>query len=109
MEVGRRNTATLKRVIAPVEKRYTPPLYCTDDWPAYQKAVPKGKHRTGKDKTYHVEQHNSDTRHYCARLKRRSKVVTHREDRLKNAVLAAEYLTKQGGLEVLRNAYLSIF
>jgi len=107
--VGRRDTATLKQVVHPLEDKYEPLRYCTDDWPAYKKAVPEGKHATGKDLTYRIEQHNSDTRHYAARLKRKSKVVTHNPDRLKNAVLAVEYLTRQGGLEKIRANYLSIF
>ncbi len=107
--MGRRDIATLKQVVEPIESKYTPQVYFTDDWPAYRKAVPEGKHITGKDKTFRIEQHNSDTRHYCARLKRKSKVITHKEQRLKNAVLAVEYLMKQGGLEEMKARYISIF
>lgn len=107
--MGRRDTATLKQLIEGVEQQYKPDYYCSDDWPAYQKAVPEGKHATGKDKTYRIEQHNSDTRHYAARLHRRTKVVTHSLERLKQSVLAIEYVHKQGGFQALQQQYLCIF
>jgi insertion element IS1 protein InsB len=51
-------------------------LYCTDDYQPYDSALPVGKHHIGKDLTYQIEQNNSRQRHWFARFKRKSVVVT---------------------------------
>src|SRR3954469_14780757 len=42
-ECGRRDAATLSRLLERVE-RWSPRLYCTDDWAAYAELIPQGRH-----------------------------------------------------------------
>ena len=44
--------------------------------PSYDSALPAVRHYIGKDQTYRIEQNNSRQRHWFARFKRRSVVVT---------------------------------
>jgi len=92
-----------------VEKDFAPAFYATDEFKAYQQVLPQNKHVVGKDLTYTIEQHNSDTRHWAARFTRRSKVVTHCVEMARLTVIAVEYVMKCGGLEELRGQYISIF
>jgi insertion element IS1 protein InsB len=107
MVTGQRDTRTCQRLLERLEKDYSPNLYFTDDYNVYGKLLPEGKHRVGKDLTYTIEQHNSDTRHYGARFKRKSKVVSKRPDRVEMQITMTEWATRQGGLEELVSAYLS--
>ncbi len=51
-------------------------LHCTDDYVPYANALPVGKHHTGKDFTWQIEQNNSRQRHWFARFRRKSLVVS---------------------------------
>jgi insertion element IS1 protein InsB len=85
-----------------VEKKFKPAFYVTDDFKAYRQILPQNKHTVGKDLTYTAEQHNSDTRHWLARFRRKSKVVTHSPEMVRLSVIAAEHVHKGGGFEQLR-------
>jgi len=85
-----------------VEEKHTPIFYATDDFKAYRQVLPQNRHVVGKDLTFTAEQHNSDTRHWLARFRRKSKVVTHCPDMARLSVLAAEYIHKDGGFDKLR-------
>jgi IS1 family transposase len=61
----------------------------------------------GKHLTYTIEQHNSDTRHYGARFKRKSKVGSKKAGCVERQIRMTEWTTKQGGLELLDSQYLS--
>jgi IS1 family transposase len=98
----------LKVLKTRLEQRYSPRIYQTDAYPVYTKELEERKHRVGKDLTYAIEQHNSDTRHYGGRFKRKSKVVTKKPQRVLDCLWMVEWLTKQGGLERMRAQYLSI-
>ena len=92
-----------------MEKRFNPAFYATDDFGPYHQILPQEKHTVGKDLTYTTEQHNSDTRHWMARFRRKSKVVTHSAKMAYLSVLAVEYVHKCGGFETLARTILSIF
>jgi insertion element IS1 protein InsB len=47
--------------------------FVTDDWESYHRLIPADQLYTGKDLTVPIEQDNSNTRHFLARLRRRSK------------------------------------
>jgi insertion element IS1 protein InsB len=50
--------------------------FITDDWEGYHRLIPADQLSTGKDLTYPIEQDNSNIRHYLARFRRRTKVVS---------------------------------
>ena len=74
-ECGGRDRATLDKLLARV-KRWDPRLYCTDDWAAYQEAIPQGRLYVGKDETHGLERNHARQRHWLARFRRRSIVVS---------------------------------
>ena len=74
-ECGRRDAATLSRLLERVE-RWNPRLYCTDDWAAYVEAIPQGRHYVGKEETHGIERDHSRQRHWLARFRRRTCVVS---------------------------------
>ena len=50
--------------------------FLTDDWEGFHRLIPQEQLFTGKDLTFPIEQDNSDIRHYNARFRRRTKVVS---------------------------------
>ncbi len=85
-ECGGRDRATLERLLARL-KHWDPRLYCTDDWAAYQEAIPQGRLYVGKDQTHGLERDHARQRHWLARFRRRTCVVS-RAVRLVNASIA---------------------
>jgi insertion element IS1 protein InsB len=51
-------------------------LYCTDDWAAYGEAIAPGRLYVGKDETHGIERDHARQRHWLARFRRRSIVVS---------------------------------
>ena len=66
---------TLERLLARLE-RWGVRLFCTDDWAAYDAALPVGRHYVGKDQTQRSESNNARQRHWFARFRRRTCVVS---------------------------------
>ncbi len=57
-------------------KRWNVTLYCTDEFGLYDSLLPVGRHDMGKDETVAVERVNSRLRHWFARFRRRTCVVS---------------------------------
>ena len=74
-ECGDRDQATPDRLPARL-KRWGVRLFCTDDYAPYDEALPVGRHYIGKDQTQHSESNNSRQRHWFARFRRRTCVVS---------------------------------
>ena len=74
-ECGGRDAATLSRLLERVE-RWKPRLYCTDDWAAYGEPIPQGRLYVGKEETHGIERDHSRQRHWLARFRRRTCVVS---------------------------------
>ncbi len=74
-ECGDRDRATLDRLLARLEP-WGVRLFCTDDWAAYDAALPAGRHYVGKDQTQRSESNNAKQRHWFARFRRRTCVVS---------------------------------
>jgi hypothetical protein len=55
-------------------KSWSVKLYCTDD--SYDALLPVGRHYIGKDETVAIERVNSRLRHWFARFRRRTCVVS---------------------------------
>ncbi len=57
-------------------ERWNPRLYFTDDWAAYAELIPQGRLYVGKDQTHGIERDHSRQRHWLARFRRRTCVVS---------------------------------
>ena len=55
---------------------WNPRLHCTDDWAAYQEAIPPGRLYVGKEETHGIERNHTRQRHWLAPFRRRSIVVS---------------------------------
>ncbi len=73
--MGGRDAATLGKLLARL-KRWNPRLYCTDDWAAYAELIPQGRLFVGKEETHGIERDHARQRHWLARFRRRSIVVS---------------------------------
>lgn len=51
-------------------------FYCTDDWKVYSTEIAENSLLQGKSKTVALERNNSRQRHWFARFKRKSLVVS---------------------------------
>src|SRR5215204_6551090 len=77
-DCGGRDKATCERLIerltagAPACTR----LYCTDNYAVYDVLLPVGQLYTGKNETHGIERDNARQRHWLARFRRRSIVVS---------------------------------
>ncbi len=74
-ECGDRDAATLNRLLERL-KRWNVTLYGTDEFGLYDSLLPVGRHDMGKDETVAVEPVNTRLRHWFARFRRRSCVVS---------------------------------
>jgi insertion element IS1 protein InsB len=74
-ECGGRDKATCGRLIERLQ-RWRTRLYCTDAYAVYDVLLPVGQHETGKDEPHGVERDNARQRHWLARFRRRSIVVS---------------------------------
>ena len=50
--------------------------FLTADWEGFHRLIPADQLFTGKDLTFSIEQDNSNIRHFRARFRRRTKVVS---------------------------------
>ena len=74
-ECGGRDKAICERLIARLT-RWRTRLYCTDDYAVYGVLLPIGQLYTGKEETHGIERDNARQRHWLARFRRRSIVVS---------------------------------
>lgn len=70
-ELGKRNIATAQKLAGQLEL-FDVGLICTDEYPAYQQAIPPEKHVATKAETCAIEGLNSRIRHYLARFHRKT-------------------------------------
>lgn len=57
-------------------KRWGVRLYCADGWEAYAELIPPGRLYVGKEETHGIERDHARQRHWLARFRRRSIVVS---------------------------------
>src|SRR6202007_513441 len=72
--LGRRDDATCQKLLDKVEIKGH--IFLTDDWDGFHRLIPEDQLFTGKDLTFPIEQDNSNIRHFLARFRRRTKVVS---------------------------------
>src|SRR3954452_13788166 len=85
-ELGGRDAATLERMLERL-KRWRVRLYCADDWAAYAELIPQGRLYVGKEETHGIERDHARQRHWLARFRRRTCVVS-RAERMVEASIA---------------------
>ena len=83
--------------------------YYTDDWEVYQKVLPKHRHVIGKKYTVAIERDNSNTRHYLARMTRRTKVVSKTIEMVDITMRIQHFLTIPENYQKLQDIILAIF
>ena len=71
---GRRDDKTCRRLLDKIG--IAGKTFVTDDWEGFHRLIPGDRHFTGKDLTFSIEQDNSNIRHFLARFRRRTKVVS---------------------------------
>lgn len=76
-------------------------LVCSDYFPVYDAAYPVGKHYIGKDQTVCLERNNGRQRHWFARFRRKSIVVSKSVEMLDVTMKLFSYLHVDGGLNQL--------
>jgi insertion element IS1 protein InsB len=86
-ECGGRDAATLERLPARVRQGWKPRLHCTDDRAACAGPIPPGRLHVGKDQTHGIERDHARRRHWPARFRRRTCVVS-RAQRMVEASIA---------------------
>jgi insertion element IS1 protein InsB len=74
-ELGGRDRATLERLLER-PKRWGVRLYRTDDRAACAEAIPPGRLHVGKEETHGIERDHARQRHWPARFRRRTCVVS---------------------------------
>src|SRR3954467_9319732 len=74
-ECGGRDKVTCERLIKRL-RRWRTRLFCADDYAVYEVLLPVGQLYTGKDETHGIERDNARQRHWLARFRRRSIVVS---------------------------------
>ena len=72
--LGRRDDATCQTLLNKIGVEGK--TFVTDDWEGYHRLIPEDQLFTGKDLTVPIEQDNSNIRHFLARFRRRTKVVS---------------------------------
>ena len=99
---GGRDAATLGRLLERVE-RWNPRLYCTDDRAAYAELIPQGRPHVGKDQTHGIERDHARQRHWLARFRRRSIVVSKAVRMVDASIALFARFGGDGGLGELRS------
>src|SRR3954453_5361154 len=74
-ELGGRDKATCERLLERLE-RWGVRLYCADGWEAYGELIPQGRLYVGKEETHGIERDHARQRHWLARFRRRTCVVS---------------------------------
>jgi IS1 family transposase len=95
-ECGGRDQATLERLLGRLGP-WGVRLFCTDDWPPYDAALPEGRRYIGKDQTQLVESNNARQRHWFARFRRRTCVVSRSVEMVEATMALFAYYHCNGG------------
>lgn len=75
-ELGGRDILTFRRLYRRIKERFHPNLYCADHWDAYRQVIPEDRLIQSKSATSRVESNNASARHWFARFRRRTRVVS---------------------------------
>jgi insertion element IS1 protein InsB len=95
-QCGARDRATLDRLLGRLE-RWGVRLFCSDDHAPYDAALPAGRHYIGKDQTQAIESNNARQRHWLARFRRRTCVVSRSAAMVDATMALFAYYHRNGG------------
>ena len=101
-ECGGRDAGTLSRLLERVE-RWKPRHYCTDDWAAYAELIPQGRLFVGKEETHGIERDHSRQRHWLARFRRRTCVVSRAERMVEASIALFARFADHRGIDELQS------
>jgi insertion element IS1 protein InsB len=105
--VGRRNAATFRRLYDQVTGEGR--TYFTDDWPVYRAVLPEAPHVIGRAGTQRVERDHANTRHYSARMARRTKVVSTSLTMVDLSITLPVLFTDPAVYSVWQSVFLAVF
>lgn len=106
--LGDRDDATCRQLLAKVGMEGK--TFLTDDWDGFHRLIPEDQLYTGKDLTFSIEQDNSNIRHYLARFRRRTKVVSKLKEMVDLSLRLYHYLhDNPKNFVSLASIFLSIF
>jgi insertion element IS1 protein InsB len=78
-ECGGRGQATFERPLVRL-RRWNARLLCTDEYVVYEQGLSTGRHYAGKDRPGALERTHARLRHWLARFRRRTRVVSRSRD-----------------------------
>jgi insertion element IS1 protein InsB len=106
--LGQRNDATCQRLLDKIGVQGK--TFLADDWEGFHRLIPEDQLYTGKDLTFSIEQDNSNIRHYLARFRRRTKVVSKIEKMVDLSLRLYHYFhDNPQNFAALAAVFLSIF
>ena len=106
--LGGRDDKTLQKLIDKVGIEGK--TFITDDWEGFHRLIPGDQLFTGKDLTVPIERDNSNIRHFLARFRRRTKVVSQTAGMVDLSLRIYHYLhDNPSNLAALTSVFLSIF
>jgi insertion element IS1 protein InsB len=94
-ECGGRDATTFVQLLKRL-KRWGVRLFCTDDYVVYESELAIGQHYQGKDMTVQAERTHSCLRHWLARFRRRTCVVSRSKDMVDRSIALFAYLHVDG-------------
>jgi insertion element IS1 protein InsB len=90
-ECGGRDQVTFERLLARL-RRWKVRLMCTDEDIVYQQSLSAGRHYAGKDQTVALERTHSRLRHWLARFRRRTCVVSRSKEMVECSIALVAHL-----------------
>ena len=106
--LGGRDDATCQKLLGKVGIKGK--TFLTDDWEGFHRLIPEDQLFTGKDLTFSIEQDNSNIRHFLARFRRRTKVVSKSEEMVDLSLrIYHHFHDNPANLAFLLATFLSIF
>ncbi len=106
--LGHRDAETFQRLYDKV-KHLEDCTFYTDNWDAFAKVLPPGRHVIGKAYTHTIERDNSNTRHHLGRFTRRTKVVSKSADMVDTTIKLWVALSSPSIFHSFQKIALSIF
>lgn len=95
-ECGDRDAITFKRLLERL-KRWGVHLFCTEDYIVYENELPIGVHYQGKDQTGAAERTHGRLRHWLARFRRRTCVVSKSKEMVNRSIALFAHIHVNGG------------
>jgi len=84
-ECGNRSASSVSKIVESLSQRGVI-FYHTDGYNAYQRVIQPNRLYQGKDQTHLIESNNARMRHYFARFKRKTCVVSRKIERVIQAI-----------------------